>query len=121
MFFSQMCCRSRFFSRFILSKVGISRDCACLEMRSSSRWSLAQGLFPYHLASRCIESAQSHRARVHALPTRASDTALRLPITNRGKSASDHFRLAYICPEPLLPKRVSRTNLEPRLALDMPC
>jgi hypothetical protein len=25
-----------------------------------------------------FESAQSHRARVHALPTRASDTALRL-------------------------------------------
>jgi len=28
--------------------------------------------------SRCIESAQSHCARVRTLPTRASDTALRL-------------------------------------------
>src|SRR6267142_5591398 len=29
-------------------------------------------------SSRCIESAQSHSARVRTLPTRASDTALRL-------------------------------------------
>jgi hypothetical protein len=32
-------------------------------------------------SSRCIESAQ-HRARARILPARASDTALRLPITN---------------------------------------
>jgi hypothetical protein len=41
MFFSLMCCRSRFLSRFILSKVGISCDCA-----------LAQVLFPYQLETR---------------------------------------------------------------------
>src|SRR5437016_1187429 len=33
-------------------------------------------------ASRCIESAQTHRARVRSLLTRASDTTLRLPITD---------------------------------------
>jgi hypothetical protein len=33
-------------------------------------------------SSRCIESAQSRRARVRILPIRASDTALRLPGTN---------------------------------------
>ena len=32
--------------------------------------------------SRCIESARTHRARVCALPLRASDTTLRLPVTN---------------------------------------
>jgi hypothetical protein len=42
-------------------------------------------------SSCCIESAQSHRARARALPTRASDTALKLPITNRRKPASDHL------------------------------
>ena len=32
-------------------------------------------------SSRCIESAQSRRARVRILPARASDTALRLLVT----------------------------------------
>ena len=31
-------------------------------------------------SSRCIERAQSHRAHVRILPTRASDTALRLAL-----------------------------------------
>src|SRR5260370_31673040 len=34
-------------------------------------------------SSRCIESAQTHRARVCSLLTRASDTTLRLIVTNR--------------------------------------
>jgi hypothetical protein len=36
-------------------------------------------------SSRCIESARTHHARVCALPLRASDTTLRLPITNPPK------------------------------------
>ncbi len=39
-------------------------------------------------SSRCIESAQSHRARARILPTRASDTALRLLGSQRDKSTS---------------------------------
>src|SRR3984885_15990392 len=44
-------------------------------------------------SNRCIESAQTRRARALTLLHRASDTTLGLPITNRGKRASDHFRV----------------------------
>src|SRR5260370_241509 len=37
-------------------------------------------------SSRCIESARTHRARADALPLRASDTTLRLPVTDRFES-----------------------------------
>ena len=43
-------------------------------------------------SSRCIESAQPRRARVRTLPTRASDTALRLHRTSPAFEA-DSFRL----------------------------
>jgi hypothetical protein len=49
-------------------------------------------------SSRCIESARTHRARARALPPRASDTTLGLPVTNPRKLPItpflDNFRLA---------------------------
>jgi hypothetical protein len=83
MFFSQMCCQSRFFSSFILSKVGISRDCACLEMRSSSRWSLAQGLFPYQLETRDENEERTTKIGFVSLPLR---TIPRVPVWIIGRS-----------------------------------
>src|ERR1700730_8548898 len=45
-------------------------------------------------SSRCIESAQTHRARVCSLLTRASDTTLRLPGTDPHDAHLDYRRVA---------------------------
>ena len=47
-------------------------------------------------SSRCIESAQSRRGRVRILPIRASDTALRLPVTNLANFLEPRFWIAWI-------------------------